>query len=61
MEEESKVKENIFDQVLAEGMRAVINWLLEEMEDEPNPPPAWSCLEAALYLFAFNKDISSNK
>ena len=41
MEEESKfLKEIPLDQVLAEGMRAVINRLLEEMEDEPNPPPA---------------------
>ena len=61
LEEESEVKENPLDQVLVEGMRAVINWLLEEMEDESNPPPTWSFLEAALYLFCFQQDISSKK
>ena len=54
LEEESEVKENPLDQVLVGGMRAVIDWMLEEMEDEPNPLPAWSYLEAALHLFAFN-------
>ena len=43
LEEESKVKENPLDQVLAGGMRAVIDLTLEKVEDEPNPPPAWSC------------------
>ena len=54
LEEESEVKKNPLDQVLAGGMRAVIDWMLEEMEDEPNSPLAWSYLETALYLFSFN-------